>query len=92
MLTRRDSALMSGILSLLDGFHFLPYSKAPKRARSESDAPMTQAEFRSLSKLWKMTKNDGVDGALQKRTEGPEKYQKSVAAAQRYRDATPARN
>ncbi|KAJ1087278.1 hypothetical protein NDU88_000458 [Pleurodeles waltl] len=48
---------------------------APKRPRSApaSDAPMLQADFCSLNKLWKMAKTHGIDWALQKLAEGPEK-------------------
>ncbi|KAJ1122163.1 hypothetical protein NDU88_000667 [Pleurodeles waltl] len=46
---------------------------APKRARSASDATMSQAEFHSLSNLWRMAKTHGMDWALQELSEGPEK-------------------
>ncbi|KAJ1148725.1 hypothetical protein NDU88_001553 [Pleurodeles waltl] len=61
-------------------FSFSPYNIAPKRARSEPDAPLTEVEFCCLSELWKMAKAHGEDWALQKLTEGPEKDQQTVAA------------
>ncbi|KAJ1092550.1 hypothetical protein NDU88_005660 [Pleurodeles waltl] len=72
---------------------------APKRARTVSDAHMSQVDFRSLSDLWKMAQTPGVDWALQKLTEGPDKDPQLVAAAPlpkqqrkapgRYRDSSP---
>ncbi|KAJ1140554.1 hypothetical protein NDU88_006904 [Pleurodeles waltl] len=74
---------------------------APKRLQSApaSDSPISQADFRSLNELGKIAKTRGVDWALQKLAEGPEKNpqpgpelpltKRQRWAPARYRDASP---
>ncbi|KAJ1126732.1 hypothetical protein NDU88_005138 [Pleurodeles waltl] len=80
VITGTDGGHIHKKRALKSGTNSLPVSMAPKHARLAPVATMTQVEFGSVSELWKMAKTHGVDWALQKLTEGPEKDLQLVAA------------